>query len=107
MRIDAGALDCRLMIQTAVTVTDGVGQEISSFTDLRQIWGERLELRVVDTARAGTRDTYTTARFLVRYRADITTSNRVVSDGITYDVVAVDPQGRRESIILTLEEVRP
>jgi SPP1 family predicted phage head-tail adaptor len=106
VKIDAGALDRRLTIRKEFTATDDYGQTTKTFADVTTVWAERLELRTVDTARAGARDSYTTARFLIRYRVDVTTDCRIVVDGVVYDVVAVDPQGRRESMILTGEEAK-
>jgi SPP1 family predicted phage head-tail adaptor len=79
---------------------------VEAYAPTGTIYAERLEMRTVDSARAGQRDTYAIARFLVRFRTDLTTANRLVCDGRTYDVLAVDqPPPRRSCLVLTCEEV--
>lgn len=105
MKIDAGKLDRELEL-LAVTVTkDEMKQRVTSFTSLATVWGQRLEMRTQDSARAGGRETFAVARYLIRYRANLTTAMRVRIEGILYDILAIEPQGRRAGLILTLEEV--
>ncbi len=116
--INAGKLDRRLVVMargvnvagvvgydTKGNPQDAYGEVIDEFGTLATVYGQRLDMRTQDAARAGGRDTYTTARYRIRYRADITTACRVQIDAKTYDVVAVDEPDRRAEMILTLEEV--
>lgn len=83
---------------------DEFGAVLSSFGPYATIYAQRLEMRTVDAARAGGRDTYTTARYLIRYRADVTTKMQASIDGQRYDIVSIDQPDRRTTLILTLEE---
>lgn len=105
MKIDAGKLDRKLELITLTTVTDDLGQEKSTETVSASVWAQRLDMRTQDAARAGGKETFTFARYLIRWRT-IDTSQRVRIDGKTYDIVAMDepPGSRRSAIILTLEE---
>jgi head-tail adaptor len=83
---------------------DTLGQVQDTWTSAGTTYGQRLELRTSDAARAGSRDTYAIARFLIRYRV-IDTTARIRVDGKLFDILDVDELDRRQSIILTLEEV--
>lgn len=119
MKIAAGELDRRMSILSRGTssgsepyqdaigqVQDGLGQIVETWTPAASTYAKRLELRTSDAARAGERDTYAISRFLIRYRKDITTRHRVIVDGTTFDILAIDELDRRESMILTVQEVR-
>lgn len=104
MKIESGKLDRTLELQGNVTTTDDYGQEIETFGKVATLYAQRLELRTQDAARAGGRDTFTMARFLIRWRENITTGMRIRTDGKLYDIVAIDEPDRRTTMVLTLEE---
>lgn len=120
MKILAGKLDRRMSIlapdhSTATVepyqdalgqVQDGLGQVVEEWTPQAQTYAQRLELRTSDATRAGGRDTFAVSRFLIRYRTDITTRHRVEVDGILFDILSIDEPDRRETMVLTVEEVR-
>ena len=62
-------------------------------------------MRTQDAARAGGRETFSMARYLVRWRAGLKTGMQVRTDGKLYSVIAVDEPDRRTTMIITLEEV--
>ena len=103
--IASGALDHRLQIMVLTSSTGETGQVVEAYCLAGSTYAQRLELRTVDAARAGMRDTYAIARFLIRYRTDLTTSHRVQCDGKTYSVLAIDEPDRRATLVLTCEEV--
>lgn len=121
MMIDGGKLDRKLDILSAgetqnlsgepitdafgQVITDEFGQDRATFATVRTIRAQRLDMRTQDAARAGARETFAMARFLIRYREDISTAMRVRSDGKLYDIKAIDEPDRRASLILTVEEV--
>lgn len=86
-------------------VQDGLGQIVETWTPAGSTYAQRLELRTSDAARGGGRDTFAVARFLIRYRNDITTRHRVEVEGVLFDILSIEPD-RRESMVLTVEEVR-
>ncbi|WP_336869474.1 phage head closure protein [Sphingomonas sanguinis] len=100
----AGASDDAGSYDDAGNEQDEFGQVITSFRQIASLYAQRLELRTQDAARAGGRDTYSTARYLIRYRPDITTAMRVQIDDTEFDIVAIDQPDRRQTMVLTLEE---
>lgn len=105
MKIESGKLDHKLDILTPVTVRDEYGEEISTFTKVATIYAQRLEMRTQDAARAGGRETFAMARFLIRWRRDLDTGARILVDNKTYDVIGIDEPDRRTTMVLTVEEV--
>jgi SPP1 family predicted phage head-tail adaptor len=106
VKIEAGKLDRRIELLAVTKGKSTVGQVMKDFAPFATVYAERLELRTQDAARAGQRDTYSTSRYKIRYRADLTTSMRVRVDGVLYDIVAIDqPPPRRSVLVLTVEEV--
>lgn len=118
--IDAGKLDRSLTLLTAggaktldgtvrdelgQIVRDELGQPHATYAPLATIRAQRLDIRTQDAARAGGRETFALARFLIRWRANLSTDMRAQVDGRLYDIKAVDELDRRRSIILTCEEV--
>ncbi len=104
MKIASGKLDRKLTLYRATSTRQPGGQIIKAWTLIATVYAQRLEMRTVDSARAGQRDTYSMGRYLIRYRSDITTADRLVEDGTTYDILAKDEPDRRTTMVLTVEE---
>lgn len=105
MKIESGKLDRTLELLTSAKVADEYGQEIDTYEIVATIHAQRLEMRTQDAARAGGRETFSMARYLIRWRAGLTTNMRVRTDGKLYDVMAIDEPDRRVTMVITLEEV--
>lgn len=105
MKIESGKLDRILELLNLTKVADDYGQEIETFTKVATIYAEALEIRTQDAARAGGRETFTMARFKVRWRSGLVTGLRIRTNGKLYEIVAVDEPDRRATMIITLEEV--
>ena len=104
--IDAGALDRRIEILKATKTRSPAGQEQSVWTVAKTIYGQRLELRVADVARAAGRELALTSKFLIRYRSDLTVADRIRVDGVTYSVLSIDEPDRRATMVITVEGAR-
>ena len=105
MKIESGKLDRTLELLANKTVADEFGQEISAFEKVATIYAQRIEMRTQDAARAGGRETFAMARYLIRWRAGLTTDMRVRTDGKLYDVMSIDEPDRRTTMTIMLEEV--
>ncbi len=105
MKIESGKLDRTLELLNLTKVADDYGQEIETFTKVATIYAQRLEMRTQDAARAGGRETFSMARFLIRWRAGLKTGMRVRTDGKLYEIIALDEPDRRTTMTITLEEI--
>lgn len=105
MKINAGALDRRIEIMAPDRVQDELGQLVDTYEPMATVWGQRLEMRTQDAARAGGKDTFATSRYLIRYIDGLRTSQRISVGGVLHDIVAIDQPDRRATLILTVTEV--
>jgi SPP1 family predicted phage head-tail adaptor len=104
VKVRSGSLDRQISLYGGVETKRPGGQLVHQWVHQATLYAQRLELRTVDSARAGQRDTYAVARFLIRYRPGLTTAHRLVVDGVTFDILNVDERDRRATMILTVEE---
>jgi len=90
------------------TGQDSYGEETQDWT-VCKIWAERRELRGTERFAAQQHIATLDARYFIHHRDDVTTQDRLVDAGQTYDIHAVLPIGRREGLeLLTLQtEGRP
>ena len=105
MKIESGKLDRELELLASTITKDEFKQETETFAKVATSYGQRLEMRTQDAARAGGRETFAMARYLVRWRAGLKAGMQVRTDGKLYNVIAVDEPDRRTTMIITLEEV--
>lgn len=104
MRIASGNLDRRITILAQTVTESPLGQQVPGYAPIAATYAQRLQMRTQDAARAGGRDTFSVARYLIRYRTDLTTDHRVDVEGTVYDILAIEQPDRRATLILTVEE---
>lgn len=106
----AGRLDRRITLQVATRARDASGSWTESWANVATdpvVWaGKRDTLgseRVQSGAETATADTV----FVIRWRADLTASHRVVDDaGAAWDIIAPPTElGRRDGLELTCRRV--
>lgn len=110
MIVKSGSLDRVILIEKPTKSRSAVAQEIDTWSALATIRGQRLDLRwtqQVELKPGGEnkgpgRSLVATARYLIRYRSDLTIGQRATVDGGTYTISAIEEQDRRQTIILTL-----
>lgn len=100
MRFRAGRMDQRVTLQTRSVVTDAMGQDTITWTDLATVWAELLPLRGAEFFAAAQVQSEQTVKVHIRYRTDVTTSCRLVWGTTNYDVTAVLIVGRKDMLEL-------
>lgn len=104
MALEAGDLDRRITIQQATSVADAFGEPIETWSDLATVWAEVVPLGGREFFEARQVNAEQTARFRIRYRADITREMRVLYDGKTYGIEAAEEDrryARLEALLIT------
>lgn len=96
----AGALDRRITIERAALVDDGY-QQIEAWGPVATLWASHTAISDGERWAAGAARAVVNARFVVRYRADITTKDRLIFKGRAFNIVAVKEIGRREFTEIT------
>ena len=94
----SGDLDKKIKIQEFSTSQDSLGYPVETWTDVATVAAKVTHIRGIE--QRGTdqtrNDIYT--RFKIRWRDGVTPKNRVVYDGVNYDIVDVGEIGRREAL---------
>lgn len=98
--IAAGSLNRSIAIYSPTVVRSPTGAEKSTFAKLATTWAARTTFSAKDATRAAGMEQSAEAKFVIRYRQDITTSMQVECDGQRYTVEAVDVMGNREGLAL-------
>ncbi|WP_347091674.1 phage head closure protein [Sphingomonas parapaucimobilis] len=102
--MDAGAMDRRVALLRAGTVTDDYGDEVDGFAPLATVWGSVKPSpgteRLASAENAATAPTVITIRYS-RKVADLNPRDRVeypVGSGRQFDIKSVVEIGRREGL---------
>lgn len=93
----AGQLDRRITIQRwQQSGQDAHGQETGSWVALRSCWARRQYIRGQERLEVSQTAATQAEIFRVRGDVDVTPKDRLVFDGVAYDIVSVQPLGRDE-----------
>jgi len=105
--MNVGRLRHRIILQSKTLTRDAYGGETITWVDLATVWAECLPLSGREFLAARAEVAESLLKIRIRWRADVSTGNRVVWDGRTYDIeAALDTGGRREELMLMCKEVR-
>lgn len=98
----AGRLDRRVTFQERTESQDALGAPSETWANIATnptVWAQRLDLRGKEFFTAREVHSEVEAKFVMRYRADITTDMRIVCEGVTYAIVAPPIElGRRRGL---------
>jgi SPP1 family predicted phage head-tail adaptor len=96
----AGRLDRRVTLQSRVLTRNSQGEEVVTYTDLGDVWAEKQDLRGREYFTAQQVSADISTRWRIRYVEGLTALNRLVYEGINYDIQHVAEIGRREGLEL-------
>lgn len=96
--MQSARLDRRVTVQQRVLTRDTYGSEIESWTERCVVWGQRLDTTGREYFTAAERRAEGTAKFRLRYRDDLEVTDRLVCEGVTYDIQNIAELGRREGL---------
>ncbi|MCP9270033.1 phage head closure protein [Xenorhabdus sp. XENO-1] len=102
----AGALRHRVTLQDFTQIILPSGQRMQEWRDVATVWAEVKYISGRELMASGAALSEATVRIWMRYRADITTANRIFyqgdnTDGQLFNIVAVipDPQHTRLELL--------
>ena len=104
MRI--GKLDRRATLQRRVLTPNTQNEQVESWTDYATVWAEKLDLRGREFYAANQEQGEVTTKFRIRYRSDVLMTDRIVCDGLTYDITSIAEVGRRQVLELLADAHR-
>lgn len=102
----AGRLDRSISIERASRAVSPAGTVSDNWATIATVRAELVRGNALEAARAFGEAETSTVLFRVRYLADITTADRVMFDGETFDLVEIEEIGRRRGLNLRCERIR-
>ncbi|MEV4934927.1 phage head closure protein [Sphingobium sp. LSP13-1-1.1] len=87
----AGDLKQRITFLSSTTTTNDIGEVVEDApTEVATVWAAKYQLTVKDITRAAGQSAQAEVKFLIRYRADITTKMIVQHKGVTYAITGLE-----------------
>lgn len=96
----AGKLDKTINIERLGRTVDDYGTETEGWTPVASVRAQLVQASTEEFMRSAGSISETAIVFRVRYRDDLTTSDRVTHQGQAYDVKEIKELGRREGLDL-------
>ncbi|WP_187970063.1 phage head closure protein [Aquibium microcysteis] len=96
----AGKLDRLIYIERKSATVTGSGATVTDWTNIGVVRAEIVETATEEFLAGYGEADRTVAVFRIRYRPDITTADRIMHDGVAYDVKRVVEIGRRRGLEL-------
>lgn len=100
----SGKLDRRITIQSRIETQNSFGEAVISYGTLAQVWAEVLPLSGRELFTAAQTFPEAQLKVRIRYRADVTEKNRILHDGISYDIIHIAEIGRREGLEMLVKK---
>ena len=97
----AGSLDRRVTISRATVTTSTLGEATQTWVTLATVWANAMPVRDAEKAENGQINAEQAYRFQIRWSpvvASVNAKDRVIYDGLTYEIWGVKEIGRREGI---------
>lgn len=89
--MSAGKLNQRITFQQKVITRNGIGEEIATYADVCTVWAEAIPLRGNAFFAANQQQHTVDVRFRIRQRSGISEQQRLVWNGVAYEVNNVIP----------------
>lgn len=101
--MNPGLLDRQVTLR-ARSVSNGVsGQPTESWSNLATVWARKLDISGSERNDQGQEVAKGHTLFIIRYRSDVNTTNRVSYGGVEYDITFIKEMGRQVLLELTTE----
>ena len=106
--IRAGQLDRVVTIQERVVTENSVGEDTYDWVDLATgVRAQVIQQSGREIFRAGSIQTAVDTLFVMRYRPDVSVSNRIVYNGKAYNLYSVRELGRRRGLEISANRPTP
>lgn len=98
----AGLLDRRITIQSLEVARDAVGGQVETWTTVvADLPAQRMYIRGTELFAAQQLHKEEVRKYRIRYRSNISTTNRIIDGSDTLDILYVAELGRREGLEIT------
>lgn len=101
----AGKLDTRIALLRRDDTPGEAGGRVTTWETLATVWGSWELMGREQDGQSGPFSA-TRCEVRIRYRADLTTADRLQVNGQTFQLTGIKPEGRRAFLLLQGDEVR-
>lgn len=99
----AGKLDRRIALWKATISYNDLNEPVETFALHATFWAQVVHLSTKEIYDSESVRACKYAKFIVRYRTDVTEKDRVIHDGQSYKIQGITEMGRREMLELMTE----
>ena len=96
----AGRMDRRVSLQARTLSRNSYGEETESWSEIAEVWAEKVDLRGREYYAAAQANADVTTRWRIRYRSDVTVLHRLLYDSVVYEINQVAEIGRQAGLEL-------
>jgi SPP1 family predicted phage head-tail adaptor len=104
MATNPGKKNRKIIIQ-ARTVTNTLGNVVSTWTTLASVWAEERPLRMDERYQSEAKHSVRVSNFRIYYRSDVGPEMQISYDGRTWRITGIAELGNREELDITAEAV--
>jgi SPP1 family predicted phage head-tail adaptor len=99
----SGSLDRRVELQHRnLAARNTQGEQVESFTTFATVWAKKTDLRGREYFAAQEMQAEASAKFEMRWRDDLLATDRILFNGVAYNVRNIAELGRREGLEVTV-----
>lgn len=90
--MDPGKLNRRVELQQRTDGVDNIGQPLTTFTKLTELWVRIIPRAGKEAIQANAHTSTVPVTVRMRYRAGVSAGMRIVESGTVYEILAVPPR---------------
>lgn len=107
--MQAGRLDRRIELRhVSKSLDTASGQTVESWpTAYATVWASKRDVRAREYFSAQQVNAEITTVFQIRYRSDVVATDRILCDGLSYNIHSIAEIGRREGLEIMATAVQP
>jgi len=96
----AGQLDKQVVFQSFTEASNDYNEAVATWSEAFTTFAQVLELKGREGYEGQQKQNRTDIRLKIRYRTDITTENRFIYNGQTYDIISIQELGRKDAMFV-------
>ncbi len=104
----SGYLDRRATLQHQVLTRSATdGEQVATYTDYATVWAGKRDIRGREFVAGSQMNSDITTLWQIRHRTDVKATDRIVVEGLSYDINGIAEIGRRDGLELQATAVQP
>jgi SPP1 family predicted phage head-tail adaptor len=105
--VRAGQLDKRVSLQHRVLTRNDHGEEVVSYSEYATLWARKSDLRGREYFAAQQMNSEITTEFSLRWRSDVLATDRIVENGVAYNIRQIAEIPRHRGLQIMATAVQP